>query len=95
MNKVNNVASQESDPRGGEMFNQDQLVRDHIAALHAEAAEERLARSARGHPADAPPGLRRPGVRGAVGRALIALGGAIAATSMDDVRAGTEHVHMP
>ena len=63
------------------MLGQDQLVRDHINTLRIEAAEERYARSRHSHPADAPPGYGRPGVRGAFGRALIALGSAIAAES--------------
>jgi hypothetical protein len=88
------IASQDSNLRGGEMFNQDQIVRDHIDALRAEAAEERLAHTGRDHPADAPPGFRRPGVRGAIGRALIGLGSAIAANSMEDAPAGSEHGHM-
>ena len=81
------LPSHDSIYRGGDVFNQDQLVRDHIHALRVEAAEERYARSRRSHPADAPPGYRRPGVRGAFGRALIALGTTIAATSIEDSRA--------
>jgi hypothetical protein len=69
------------------MFSQDQRVRDHIEALRVEAAEERYARYQHSHPADAPPGFGRPGVRGAFGRALIALGGAIASTSIEESRA--------
>jgi hypothetical protein len=71
-------------------FDRDQLVRDHIAALRAEAAEERFAHSRRAHPADAPPGFGRPGVRGAFGRALIAVGRAIAATSLDEAQARSD-----
>ena len=72
---------------------QDRLVRDHIARLEAEAAEERIARSLHTHPSDAPPGYRRPGVRGALGRALIALGNAIAATSIDEAHARRDTAH--
>jgi hypothetical protein len=75
------------------MFNQDQLVRDHIAALQAEAAEERFAKSRRSQPADAPPGFSRPGVRGAFGRALIALGSTIAATTVDEAQARRDTGH--
>ena len=81
------VTSKNPTFRGGDMIGQDQLVRDHIDALRAEAAEERFARSQQAPPIDAPPGFRRPGVRGAFGRALIALGTAIAAPSIDDARA--------
>jgi hypothetical protein len=82
-----------SPTRGGDMFNQfdqDQLVRDHIAALRAEAAEERFAHSRRAQPGDAPPGYGRPGIRGAFGRGLIALGRAIAATSRDEAKARSD-----
>jgi hypothetical protein len=78
------LPSHDSTYRGGDVFNQDQLVRDHIHALRVEAAEERYARSRNAHPADAPPGYRRPGFRGAFGRALISLGTAIAATTVDE-----------
>jgi hypothetical protein len=81
------LPNQDATYRGGDVFNQDQLVRDHIHALRVEAAEERFARSQHAHPADAPPGYGRPGVRGVFGRALIALGTAIAASSMDEGRA--------
>jgi len=87
------VASQDTTFRGGDMIGQDQLVRDHIEALRAEAAEERLARSQHAWSVDAPPGFRRPGVRGSFGRALIALGTAIAASSIDDARARRDTGH--
>jgi hypothetical protein len=87
------MTSQDSTQRGGDMFGQEQqdrLVRDHIAELRAQAAEERVARSLHAQPDDAPPGYRRPGVRGALGRALIALGSAIAATSIEEPQASRE-----
>jgi hypothetical protein len=80
------TTSQNSSIRGGDMIGQDQFVHDHIEALRAEAAEERFAKTRRANLIDAPPGLRRPGVRGTFGRALIALGRVIAA-STDDARA--------
>lgn len=56
---------------------QNNLVNSHIAALEAEAAAERLAAAA--HVNDA-----RPSVRAVLGRGLIAIGAAIAATPVDD-----------
>jgi hypothetical protein len=53
------------------------LVQTHIAGLEAEAAAERLARSAR---APDP----RPSVRAAVGRRLVALGTAIAPVAREE-----------
>ena len=53
------------------------LVNLHIAALEAEAAAERLAAAAHvNNP--------RPSVRAALGRRMIAVGAAIAATPVDD-----------
>ena len=86
------VVSQNSTHRGGDVFNQE-IVRDHIEALRAEAAEERFAGGQRHRPADAPPGFGRPGVRGAFGRALIALGSAIASTSIEENRARRDTGH--
>jgi hypothetical protein len=82
--------------RGGDMFGheqQDRLVRDHIAELRAEAAGERVARSLRAFAADVQPGDRRPGVRAALGRALIVLGSAIAASSIEDAQAQRDTAH--
>jgi hypothetical protein len=78
------------------MFSHDQqerLVRDRIAQLQAEAAEERIARSLPTHTSDTPPGFGRPGVRGALGRALIALGNAIATTSIEEPQARRDTAH--
>jgi hypothetical protein len=69
---------------------QQHLVHDRVARLAAEAASERLARHARharaGHPADESDPIdahAHTGLRVAIGRALIGLGTAIAATSDD------------
>jgi hypothetical protein len=56
---------------------QNTLVNSHIAALEAEAAAERLAVAA--HVNDP-----KPSVRAALGRRLIAIGAAIAATPVDE-----------
>ena len=69
-------------------------VRDHIAALQQEAAAERVAAYLRPR-RTTPDGFTRPGVRGAVGRALIALGTAIAASpGRNDARPGTSAGHI-
>ena len=68
---------------------QQHIVNDRLSRLAAEAASERLAREARharaGHPADEvePATARRGGIRVSIGRALIGLGTAIAATHDD------------
>jgi hypothetical protein len=78
------LPTQDPTQRGGNVFNQDQFVRDHINALLAEAEEERFVREQHAQPVDAPAGFGRRGVRGAFGRALIALGSAIASTSIEE-----------
>jgi len=56
---------------------QNNLVNSHIAALEAEAAAERLAVAAHTNEP-------KPSVRTALGRRLIAIGAAIAATPVDE-----------
>lgn len=56
---------------------QNNLVNSHIAALEAEAAAERLAVAAHNNEP-------KPSVRTALGRRLIAIGAAIAATPVDE-----------
>jgi hypothetical protein len=84
-NAVPNPSNPSDSPeRGTDMLPQHELVHDHIAMLQAEAADERRAHGPVRDLADAPPGPRAAAIRRSFGRALIAVGRAIAATSIDD-----------
>jgi hypothetical protein len=74
-----------------ELYKRDHIAA-HIAALQAEATQERVAAHLRRRPALAA-GFDRPGIRGSLGRALIALGSAIAASGTGEARTGSNAGH--